>query len=162
MAPRVVLFAITNRCNRACDFCSRDRAAPSMWTVDSALQTLSDFSRAGVLEVTFGGGEPLAFRGFDELIERLGRDTPLALHLTTNGELLTPERAARLVPHLGEVRLSVFEGTGRIVPRPPARQRIPSNRQALRNPIDRTGAADGALYGAVYGAVYGAAKRLRR
>ena len=107
-APRVVLFAITNRCNLACDFCSRDPAAPSSWTVESAFQTLADFAQAGVLEVAFGGGEPLAFRGLDELIERLGRDTPLALHLTTNGELLTPDRAARLAPHLGEVRLSVY------------------------------------------------------
>lgn len=108
VAPRVVLFAITNRCNLACDFCSRDPAAPSTWTVESAFQTLADFAQAGVLEVAFGGGEPLAFRGFDALIERLGRDTPLALHLTTNGELLTPDRAARLAPHLGEVRLSVY------------------------------------------------------
>ncbi len=107
-APRVVLFAITNRCNLACDFCSRDRSAPSAWTVETAFRTLADFAQAGVLEVAFGGGEPLAFRGFDELVERLGRDTPLALHLTTNGELLTPDRAARLTPHLGEVRLSVY------------------------------------------------------
>lgn len=109
-APRVVLFAITNRCNLACDFCSRDPGAPSSWTGESAFATLAEFAQAGVLEVAFGGGEPLAFRGFDELIERLGRDTPLALHLTTNGELLTPDRAARLSPHLGEVRLSVYPG----------------------------------------------------
>jgi len=108
-APRLVLFGITNACNLACTFCSRDREARSEWTVDSAFELLSGLARAGTLEVAFGGGEPLAFRGFDELVRRLGSETPLAVHLTTNGTLLSEERLARLAPHLGEVRVSLYE-----------------------------------------------------
>ncbi|MCB9569525.1 MAG: radical SAM protein [Myxococcales bacterium] len=109
-APRTLLFGITNTCNLACAFCSRDRRAASGWDEASAHAALLGFADAGVLEVAFGGGEPLAFRGFDRLLERLREDTALALHVTTNGELLTPARAARLAPLLGELRISLYEG----------------------------------------------------
>ena len=108
-APRLVLFGITNRCNLACTFCSRDQAAASAWTADSAHDVLAGLAQRGTLEVAFGGGEPLAFRGFDDLVERLATTTALALHVTTNGTLLTPERLARLRPHLGELRLSLYD-----------------------------------------------------
>jgi MoaA/NifB/PqqE/SkfB family radical SAM enzyme len=108
-APRVVMFGVTNRCNLACSFCSRDREAPSAWTVESAAEVLAGLSRRGTLEVAFGGGEPLAFRGFDELIEHLSATTALALHFTTNGALLTAERLRRLRPHVGEIRVSIYD-----------------------------------------------------
>jgi hypothetical protein len=108
-APRLVLFGITNACNLACSFCSRDREARSEWTVDSAFEVLAGLARAGTLEVAFGGGEPLAFRGFDELVRRLASETPLAVHVTTNGTLLSEERLSRLSPYLGEVRVSLYD-----------------------------------------------------
>ncbi len=108
-APRLVLFGMTNACNLACTFCSRDREARSEWTVDSAFEVLAGLARAGTLEVAFGGGEPLAFRGFDELVRRLASETPLALHVTTNGTLLSEERLARLSPYLGEIRVSLYD-----------------------------------------------------
>ncbi|MBK7156294.1 MAG: radical SAM protein [Sandaracinaceae bacterium] len=110
-APRVVLFGITNQCNLRCSFCSRDSSAPSEWTPDSAFEMLTGLAERGVLEVAFGGGEPLAFRGFDALVERLATETSLAVHITTNGVLLTTERLARIAPHLGEVRLSIYDDT---------------------------------------------------
>lgn len=110
-APRVALFGITNRCNLACSFCSRDRDAGSEWTVDGAFDVLSDLARRGLLEVAFGGGEPLAFAGFDELLARLGEQTGLALHFTTNGTLLTERRLRALAPHVGEIRVSVYQDT---------------------------------------------------
>lgn len=108
-APRTVMFGITNACNLACSFCSRDHAAASSWTVDSAFAFLSDLAARGVAEVAFGGGEPLVFRGFDVLLERLWNETPLALNVTTNGTLLTKERVARIAPWVGEVRVSLYE-----------------------------------------------------
>ena len=77
--------------------------------MDSAFEVLSGLARAGTLEVAFGGGEPLAFRGFDTLVERLATETPLAVHFTTNGTLLSEERLARLSPYLGEIRVSLYE-----------------------------------------------------
>ncbi|WP_438028197.1 radical SAM protein [Sorangium sp. So ce233] len=110
-APRVALFGITNRCNLACSFCSRDRDAGSAWTVDGAFDVLSGLARRGLLEVAFGGGEPLAFAGFDELLTRLAERTGLALHVTTNGTLLTERRLRALAPHVGEIRVSVYQDT---------------------------------------------------
>ena len=63
-APRVVQFAITNACNLACTFCSRDVDARSQWTPETALGFLRELDEAGCLEVAFGGGEPLAFNVF--------------------------------------------------------------------------------------------------
>ncbi|MFO0696576.1 MAG: radical SAM protein [Polyangiales bacterium] len=107
--PRVAMFGITNHCNLACGYCSRDVEAASEWTVESAASLLEGLEAHGLLEVAFGGGEPFAFRGFDELVERLGTTTRLALHATTNGTRLTPERLARLRPFLGELRLSIHD-----------------------------------------------------
>jgi MoaA/NifB/PqqE/SkfB family radical SAM enzyme/ribosomal protein L7/L12 len=106
-APRVVLFGITNRCNLACGYCSRDLEADSDWTTDSAFQMLSRLADFGVLEVAFGGGEPLAFRGFDELVTRLHDQTPLAVGFTTNGALLDARRLARLAGKVSQIRVSL-------------------------------------------------------
>lgn len=108
-APRLVQFGITNACNLACGFCSRDLEAKSAWTSDEAFRVLADLAAAGTLEVAFGGGEPLAFRGFDALVERLHTKTPLAVGVTTNGLLLTEERLRRLAPHVSQVRLSIYD-----------------------------------------------------
>jgi MoaA/NifB/PqqE/SkfB family radical SAM enzyme len=107
--PRVVQFGLTNRCNLTCHFCSRDVAAPSEWTAASALDFLRDLADWGVLEVAFGGGEPLVFPGFADLVDRLHAETPLAVHLTTNGLRLGPAMLARLAGKVGQVRLSLYD-----------------------------------------------------
>ncbi len=103
------MFGITNRCNLACAFCSRDLHAESAWTADEAFAMLADLARGGVLEVAFGGGEPFAFRGFESLVSRLYDETPLAVHVTTNGLLATRDRLRGLRGKLGELRLSLYD-----------------------------------------------------
>jgi ribosomal protein L7/L12 len=108
-APRLVQFGITNACNLACGFCSRDVEAESSWTAADAFRILADLAKAGTLEVAFGGGEPLAFRGFDALVARLHTETPLAVGITTNGVLLTEARLRNLAPHVSQIRVSIYE-----------------------------------------------------
>jgi len=108
-SPRAVQFGITNRCNLACTFCSRDLDAASTWTADDAFALLRDLAAAGVLEVAFGGGEPFAFRGLDELIARLWDETPLAPSVTTNGLLLDDARLRRLRGRYGQIRVSLYD-----------------------------------------------------
>jgi hypothetical protein len=103
------MFAPTNACNLRCDFCSRDASAPSRWDEASAFELLAGLARVGVLELALGGGEPLAFRGLDALLERLAAETSLAVHLTTNGVLLDERRLARLRPRVGEIRISIYD-----------------------------------------------------
>lgn len=107
-APRVVMFGITNACNLRCDFCSRDTRRASEWTVASAAGVLRDLGAAGALEVAFGGGEPLLFPGFPELVRELRATTALALHLTSNGTRL-PSALPAMRGALDEVRLSVYD-----------------------------------------------------
>jgi MoaA/NifB/PqqE/SkfB family radical SAM enzyme len=108
-APRVVQFGITNRCNLACTFCSRDLDAQSEWTPESAFDLLADLANEGVLEIAFGGGEPFAFKGFIELVTRLHRETPLAVNLTTNGLALTKQILQTLRGRYGQIRLSLYD-----------------------------------------------------
>ncbi len=111
VAPRVVMFGVTNACNLACEFCSRDRAAGSAWTVASAAELLRGLDDAGTLEVAFGGGEPFAFRGFSELLTELRATTALAVHATTNGTLIHAGTWPRFAGLLGQVRLSIYAET---------------------------------------------------
>jgi MoaA/NifB/PqqE/SkfB family radical SAM enzyme len=107
--PRVIQMAITNACNFACGYCSRDVESKSTWTEEDAFVLLRDLARAGVMEVAFGGGEPLAFRGFDRLVRRLHDETPLAVSATTNGSLLDHDRVRALAPALAQLRVSLHE-----------------------------------------------------
>lgn len=109
-APRVVMFGITNACNLACSFCSRDVARPSRWTVATAAAALRGLHDAGTLEVAYGGGEPFAFRGFAELVAELDDTTTLAQHVTTNGTLIDAARWSPFAGRFGQVRLSIYEG----------------------------------------------------
>lgn len=109
-APRVVMFGITNRCNLACDFCSRDVGRDSRWSVASAVAVLRDLAAAGTVEVAFGGGEPFAFKGFAEVVQELFATTPLALNVTTNGALLQPKNFAAYASRFGQVRVSLYDG----------------------------------------------------
>jgi hypothetical protein len=110
LAPRVVMFGITNRCNLTCDFCSRDLRRESLWTVASATEVLQGLAEAGTLEVAFGGGEPFAFRGFSELIAELHTSTALALNVTTNGTFLTRDAGFKAYAgRFGQVRISLYD-----------------------------------------------------
>ncbi len=107
-APRSLQIGLLTPCNLSCSFCYRDRKAPSRLDRGFLVELLEKCDRWGVLEVAFGGGEPLMFDGFAELVEELHATTSLGINVTTNGMLLTRELAARLRGKVGEWRLSVY------------------------------------------------------
>ncbi|MEJ7600668.1 MAG: radical SAM protein [Kofleriaceae bacterium] len=109
--PRVVQFAITNACNLACSFCSRDTDEASAWTLGTALAMLRDLSRAGTLEVAFGGGEPFVFRGFPQLLHRLRDETELAVSVTTNGTRLDDAMLDAIAGAYAQLRVSLYDET---------------------------------------------------
>ncbi len=110
-APRVIMFGITNACNLKCSFCSRDQEISSLWTEKSAFALLSGLWAKGSLEVAFGGGEPFAFPAFAPLVQRLHRETSLALHVTTNGTLITKDTWPQYAGLFGQVRISIYNQT---------------------------------------------------
>ncbi len=107
-APRVLQIGLLTPCNLACSFCYRDRDAPSRLTSEFLLDLLHGAADWGVLEVAFGGGEPLLFRGFPGLVRRLHETTPLGINFTTNGILLTPEVVDLIRGAVGEIRVSAY------------------------------------------------------
>lgn len=110
-APRMVQMAITNACNLSCAFCYRDEAPRSAWTVESAMELLSGLDAEGVLEVAFGGGEPLVFRRFATLLSRVHAETRLAASFTTNGVLLDRALLRAIEGRFGMIRLSMYGET---------------------------------------------------
>lgn len=108
-APRTLLVAITNACNLTCDFCYRDLENRSLWRYD----TLLDFCRAadewGILEMAFGGGEPMLFPRWAEFINELYDSTRLCVNFTTNGMLLTEDFLRQIAGKYGNIRVSLYE-----------------------------------------------------
>jgi MoaA/NifB/PqqE/SkfB family radical SAM enzyme len=108
-APRVLQVALTHKCTRTCTYCYQERTDACL-DYDFLLGLLIDASRWGVLEIAFGGGEPLLFPRLVELLQELRRHTHLGLNLTTNGDLLTEDLAAQLTRVCGQIRVSVHDG----------------------------------------------------
>jgi MoaA/NifB/PqqE/SkfB family radical SAM enzyme len=108
-APRTLLIAVTNSCNLSCPFCYRELQASSLWTYDSLLGFCQQASDWGVLEVAFGGGEPMLFPKWGSFICELYDKTNLAINFTTNGTRLTENFLHSIEGKYGEIRLSLYD-----------------------------------------------------
>lgn len=101
---------LTNRCNLECTYCFRESTPrlPVHHTAEhfvDALRTMQPFA-ADDLKVTFTGGEPMMFPGFEDVVTastELGYDNLLL----TNGVLITPKRAAFIARHFSEITISL-------------------------------------------------------
>ncbi len=109
LAPRTLLVAITNACNMTCSFCYRDLESRSLWRYDTLLQFCREIDEWGVLEVAFGGGEPMLFPNWAEFINELHTTTRLCLNFTTNGTLLTEDFLQAIAGKYGQIRVSIYE-----------------------------------------------------
>lgn len=88
---------LTNRCQKACWFCynhSNTRGA-TRWTVADVVTFVSDCARHDTRAVSFGGGEPLQFPGWEDILTQLRG--VLFRSITTNGLLLDESNLCRLV-----------------------------------------------------------------
>lgn len=109
IAPRTLLIAVTNACDLTCPFCYRDQTSRSLWRYDTLLEFCQAADEWGVLEVAFGGGEPLLFPRWAEFINELYATTRLAINFTTNGTHLTTDFLQAIQGHYGQIRLSLYE-----------------------------------------------------
>jgi MoaA/NifB/PqqE/SkfB family radical SAM enzyme len=87
--PHRYAFVLTNICNLRCDFCfqDRDRRSDAMTIHDwlSVVKQLPDYAR-----VTLTGGEPLAFKKFEEIFHAVSDKHQC--NMITNGLLLNEKR----------------------------------------------------------------------
>ena len=87
--PDRYVFVLTNLCNLSCSFCFqvRDRRDDAMTKEDwlRLVEQLPEYSR-----VTLTGGEPLAFRGFDEVFQAISER--FDCNMISNGLLLSEKK----------------------------------------------------------------------
>ncbi|MFN9693342.1 MAG: GTP 3',8-cyclase MoaA [Synechococcaceae cyanobacterium] len=101
-APGVLRLSLTARCNLACPYCCPDdRDPPGLLSLDQRLWLVRTAVELGVHTLRLTGGEPLLHRQLEALITALKplRQASPALRqiaLTSNGQLLTAERALAL------------------------------------------------------------------
>lgn len=108
-APRTLLIAVTNVCNLQCHFCYRDLKSASDWTYASLLDFCKQAGEWGVLEMAFGGGEPILFPQWEQFIHQLYDETNLAINFTTNGMMLTDDFLQSIAGKYGNIRLSLYD-----------------------------------------------------
>jgi radical SAM protein with 4Fe4S-binding SPASM domain len=94
----VVVWTSTHRCNLHCVHCytdSRDREYPGELTTDEAFAMVDDLAAFGSPVLLISGGEPLRRPDIEEVAAH-AVSRGMRVVLSSNGTLLTPERAARL------------------------------------------------------------------
>jgi GTP 3',8-cyclase len=117
--PGVLRLSLTARCNLACPYCCPDaQDPPQLLTLEERVLLVSEAAALGFRTLRLTGGEPLLHPGVEALVaalrplrEAAGATQLEAIALTTNGLLLTAERAQRL-RQAGLDRLTVsLDGT---------------------------------------------------
>lgn len=116
-APRMLQVALTNACDKSCDFCYRPLDARSRWTFDDLVELARFCDDWGVLEIAFGGGEPTLFPRFPELLHAIWSQTGLCPSFTTHGLRLDADYLRRIEGAYGQLQVSVYDedDTGAIV-----------------------------------------------
>ena len=95
----VVVWNLTRRCNLFCMHCyadAHDRDYPGELTAEEGRALLDDLAAFGTPVVLFSGGEPLTRPDLFELAD-YARTKGLRCVLSTNGTLITPEVAQRIL-----------------------------------------------------------------
>jgi radical SAM protein with 4Fe4S-binding SPASM domain len=108
-----VLWELTHRCTERCVHCYLDVLPPGAHiagelTTDECFRIIDELSEAGVLNLTFTGGEILARRDFFQIAE-YAHSKRFLVRLFTNGVLITPKVADRLAAlHVHSIEISIY------------------------------------------------------
>lgn len=94
----IVVWNITRTCNLACIHCYSDSAGkryPGELSWDQMKAVVDDLAAYEIPSLLFSGGEPMIHPHFFDLVD-YATEKGLKLTISTNGTLITPEKAARL------------------------------------------------------------------
>jgi len=107
-APITIVWNVTNRCNLSCIHCHQDSSPactdPEL-TTSEAFRVIDNMSDAGVVTLTFSGGEPLVRNDLCDLIQRAD-DRGMLCTIASNGTLMT-EQTARMLANAGIRRVEI-------------------------------------------------------
>jgi len=105
-SPRTVSIALTNRCDLKCHFCYAPKSKHELEF--EYIKTLSaKLDKLGVLELTFGGGEPTLHPEFIEICTWIWYNTRMGISVTTHGHHLNFEKINQLSGKLSSIRFSI-------------------------------------------------------
>jgi len=108
-----VEIGVTNACNNKCVYCSlqwikRDR---SYIDTPSLLNSFEDMKELGTRAVYFAGeGEPLLHKDLPKFVKK-AYDSGIKVSMSTNGLLLTEEKAKEILPYLSWMRTGLDAAT---------------------------------------------------
>ncbi len=112
----ITVWNITRTCNLRCVHCYSDSAAssyPGELTWEQMQSVIDDLAQYQIPSLLLSGGEPLIHPRFFDLVD-LATAKGLKLTISTNGTLITPEKAARLkAAQVAYVGISL-DGIGKI------------------------------------------------
>ncbi|MCP8309512.1 MAG: radical SAM protein [archaeon] len=97
-APITIVWNFTNRCNLNCLHCHQDSSPMSSHpelTTSQAFKAIDNMSDAGVVILTFSGGEPLLRKDLYDAIKRAS-DNSMLCTIASNGTLITHDVAKKL------------------------------------------------------------------
>lgn len=103
----------TGACNHRCTFCALDYMAYQPRALDADLMAtrLAEMGRLGLKSVMFAGeGEPFLHPQLGRMISA-AKGAGIDVSLTSNGVLLTEERAREMLPQLSWIKVSINAGT---------------------------------------------------
>ncbi len=94
-SPLTVNWAITNKCNFACNHCYSRSDTKEELDLEMVFTILDTLSRAKVFSINFGGGEPLLRKNLLEIARRAS-DLGFAVSMNSNGYLIDRDMAGKL------------------------------------------------------------------
>jgi MoaA/NifB/PqqE/SkfB family radical SAM enzyme len=112
--PTTISVMVTRQCNLRCVMCGIPDTIWPHLTVDQWKAVFDDIGKwaGGYCKVQFSGGEPLIFKGIEEILEHCV-GWQLMPGITTNGTLVDPDRARELMSMgLANVNVSL-DGIGK-------------------------------------------------
>ncbi len=101
VAPFLVVWDFTRRCNLRCKHCYADagKPAPDELTTEQAKEVVEQLDRAGVVAVALSGGEPTLRDDFLEIVSYI-HERGMYVSVASNGTLIT-KRLARQMKKAG-------------------------------------------------------------
>jgi radical SAM protein with 4Fe4S-binding SPASM domain len=115
-APFLIVWNFTKQCNLRCKHCYENagpKPAPDELTTEEAKRAVDEFANAGVVALSFSGGEPLARKDFFEVAE-YATEKEFYVSVASNGTLIT-QKVAQKMKEAGvqyvEISLDGFEKT---------------------------------------------------
>lgn len=107
-ASKYLNIYLTNACNLHCIHCfmSAGKKLENELTPEKWKEVLRLFSQSGGEFVTFTGGEPTLYDGFEDVI-MFAHNQGLSVTVLSNGVLWTEEQICRMKPYIDEIQFSI-------------------------------------------------------